>query len=169
MFTKKNKENLNLKKIKSQLKRISVSLPDTLLDQLDEMVEQRNLDSRSQAITEMIHQQVTRYQSDRGHQIMAGTINLVFDHSIPNLQKQLAETQQNYLDEVISTLNVNLTHSQTLSVILVQGPGNKLQNICNHMTALRGVISGQLLMNSAILPPVHPLPPLSYGGNIDEV
>lgn len=138
--------------------RISVSLPDGLLQQLDGMVLQRGFESRSQAIAEMINQQLIGYRQELGHDIMAGTINLVYDHSIPGIQKHLADLQHVYLDEVISTLNVNLIDNRTLSVLLVQGPADKLTMIADRMTACRGVISGKLQMSTAIMPQLHPLP-----------
>ena len=73
--------------------RISVSLPETLLLQLDEMVSERGFDSRSQAIAEMISHQVTLHKKERGNEIMAGTITLLYDHSTPRLQKTLADLQ----------------------------------------------------------------------------
>ena len=138
--------------------RISVSLPEHLVSQLDQMVMQRGFESRSQAIAEMINLQLAEHRKELGQDIMAGTINLVYDHSVPGLQKQLRELQHEYIDEVISSLNVNLVHSQTLEVILVQGPALRLDTIANRMIACRGVISGKLLMSAAILPQVHPLP-----------
>jgi CopG family nickel-responsive transcriptional regulator len=138
--------------------RISVSLPDALLQQLDGMVAERGFESRSQAIADMINQQLTEYREKLGHDIMAGTINLVYDHSIPGVQKHLADLQHEFLDEVISTLNVNLIENRTMSVILVQGPADKLKMITDRMTTCRGVISGKLLMSTAIIPQLHPLP-----------
>lgn len=144
--------------IKERISRISISLPETLLQQLDAMVEDKACDSRSQLIVDMIHQQLIQHHQEVGKGVMAGTINIVFDHSVNNTQKQLAELQYKYIDEVISCLNVNLTESKTMSVILVQGPGDKLKSIANEMTSLRGVITGKMLLNTAIIPPVHPLP-----------
>jgi len=138
--------------------RISVSLPEALLQQLDEMVSDRGFESRSQAIGDMINQQLTDYRKKRGHDIMAGTINLVYDHSIPGIQKHLAVLQHEFLDEVISTLNVNLIDNRILSVLLVQGPADKLKTIADRMITCRGVISGKLLMSTAIIPQLHPLP-----------
>ncbi len=126
--------------------RISVSLPEALLQQLDEMVTERGFESRSQAIADMINQQLTDYRKKLGHDIMAGTINLVYDHSIPGVQKELADLQHAFLDEVISALNVNLIESRTLSVLLVQGPADKLKMIADSMITCRGVITGKLLM-----------------------
>jgi len=138
--------------------RISISLPEGLLHQLDGMVAERGFESRSQAIADMIHQQVTEHREELGQDIMAGTINLVFDHSIPGVQKHLADLQHEYIDEVISALNVNLIQNRTLSVILVQGPARKLNLIADRMITCRGVITGKLLMSTAIIPQVHPLP-----------
>lgn len=143
---------------KSSVARISISLPENLLAELDRMGEERGFESRSQMIAEMINHQLAEHKEERGTDIMAGTINLVYDYSTPGLHKQLSDLQHNYVDEVISSLNVNLMHSQTLEVILVQGPAAKLKMIADKMIACRGIICGKLLMSTAILPQVHPLP-----------
>ena len=111
-----------------------------------------------QAIADMIHHHLTEHREQLGEDIMAGTINLVYDHSIPGIQKQLSDLQHEYIDEVISALNVNLEQKQTMSVILVQGPARKLKVIADRMTTCRGVHSGKLLMSTAIIPQLHPLP-----------
>ena len=56
--------------------RISVSIPKSFHAQLDEMVETRGFDSRSQAITEMINTELAQHSGELGDNIMAGTINL---------------------------------------------------------------------------------------------
>lgn len=141
-----------------KVSRISISLAEDLLAELDRMVDDRGFESRSQAICEMIARQVNEYRQDLGEAVMTGTLNLVYDHSVPGLQNKLHELQFEYIDEVISTLNVNLTHTNTLCVVLVQGPANKLNMIADKMTALKGVGSGNLNLSSAIIPPIHPLP-----------
>ena len=143
---------------KEKLSRISISLCDNLLTEFDKMVVEREYDSRSQAIADILHQQINAHREEVGHDVMAGTINLVYDHSVPNLQKKLADIQHNYIDEVISCLNVNLENAKTMSVVLVQGPGDRLKMIANEMISKRGVITGQLLLSTAIIPQVHPLP-----------
>ena len=143
---------------KSFVSRISVSLPEPLLRQLDRMVLARGFESRSQAIAEMVHQRLAEYQQQLGEDIMAGTITLVYDHSTPGLQKQLTDLQHQHLSEVISSLHIHLMHAQTMEVILVQGPARRLQRIADRMLTRRGVITGKLQLTTAIMPPVHPLP-----------
>lgn len=144
---------------KEKLSRISISLSESLLDGLDKMVEDRGFESRSQAICDMINLQLNDHKAGYGHEIMTGTVNLVYNHSTTGLQKKLHDLQFEYIDEVISSLNVNLTHTNTLSIILLQGPAEKLNMIANKIITLRGVVYGRLLMNASIIPPIHPLPP----------
>ena len=144
---------------KEKISRISISLPETLLDGLDQMVAERGFDSRSQAICDMINLQLNDHRARQGSEVMTGTVNLVYDHSVQGLQKKLHDLQFEYIDEVISSLNVNLTHTNTLSIILVQGPADRLNEIADKMITLRGVVYGRLLLNSYIIPPIHPLPP----------
>lgn len=141
---------------KGGVSRISISLPETLLQQLDDMVREKNYESRSQAIAEMIHHQLVEHRRQYGNTVMTGTITLVYDNTTPGLQRQLANLQYEYIDEVISSLHVNLMHAQTMEVILVQGPGQRLQMIADKMSTARGVISGKLQVTSALIPPIHP-------------
>ncbi|MDY6980348.1 MAG: nickel-responsive transcriptional regulator NikR [Pseudomonadota bacterium] len=142
---------------KSKVSRISISLPETLLGQLDDMVDERGFESRSQAIAEMINNQLAEHQQEMGEKVMAGTINLVYDHSTPGLQNRLNHLQHIYIDEIISSLNINLVQMQTLQVTLVQGPARKLKMIADKMISCKGVLTGRLLMSTAIIPPIHPL------------
>ena len=135
--------------------RISISLPDTLSVQLDEMVRERGFESRSQAIAEMVSRQVTDYKKELGNEIMAGTITLLYDHSTPRLQKLLADLQHEHIKAVISSLHIHLMHSQTMEVILVQGPAAELQLLADKMITNRGVISGNLQLNATLIPQVH--------------
>ena len=135
--------------------RISISLPDTLSLQLDEMVRERGFESRSQAIAEMVSRQVTDYKKELGNEIMAGTITLLYDHSTPRLQKTLADLQHEHIKEVISSLHVHLMHSQTMEVILVQGPAAELQLLADKMITNRGVISGNLQLSATLIPQLH--------------
>ena len=138
--------------------RISISLPEDLLIDLDRMVAGRGFESRSQAISDMINQQLVEHKRQMGNEVMAGTVTLLYDHSTRGLQKQLADLQHEHIDEVISSLHVHLMHNQTMEVILVQGPAQKLQEIADEMITLRGVITGKMQVMAAVIPPLHPLP-----------
>ncbi|MDH5517403.1 MAG: nickel-responsive transcriptional regulator NikR [Gammaproteobacteria bacterium] len=152
--------------VKQGVSRISISLSEQLLRDMDILVEQRGFESRSQALASMIQHQITEHRCGFGEEIMAGTINLVYDHSTPGLQKQLTDLQHQYIDEVISSLHVYLMQDKAMEVILVQGPAAKLKIIAEKMEACRGVINASLQLSAALLPQVHPLP--EHGKNRKE-
>jgi CopG family transcriptional regulator, nickel-responsive regulator len=136
--------------------RISMSLPETLLCDLDRMVEERGFDSRSQAIADMLYQSLVEHKSDVGQDVMVGLVTLFYDNSVAGLQKQLADLQFRHIAEVISSLHVHLMHNQTMEVILVQGPAQKLRVIADELTSRRGVISGKMHLIAALIPQLHP-------------
>jgi CopG family transcriptional regulator, nickel-responsive regulator len=138
------------------ISRISMSLPEELLTDLDRMVEHRGFESRSQAISDILYQFLIEHKRDLGDDVMVGIITLFYDNSFHMLQRQLADLQYRHINEVISSLHVHLMHKQTMEVILVQGPARTLQLIADEMTSRRGVISGKMHLIAALIPPLHP-------------
>jgi CopG family nickel-responsive transcriptional regulator len=136
--------------------RISISLPEDLLSDLDQMVAARQFETRSQAVNDMLHQFLMEHRSEIGDDVMVGTIALFYKNDMRGLQMQLADLQAFYIDEVISSLHVHLQNNQTMEVILVQGPARKLQKIADEMTSRRGVVSGKMHLVAALMPQLHP-------------
>lgn len=149
---------MNLKQKTHPVNRISISLPDGLQAELDEMVASRGFGSRSQAINDMLRQHVAEHRRETGNEVMVGTVTILYNNATRGLQKALADLQFKHLDEVISSLHVHLMNNQTMEVILVQGPAQKVQAIADEIVTLRGVITGRLQLMAAMIPPVHPMP-----------
>lgn len=139
----------------SVVSRISLSLSQELLIELDQMVESRGFDSRSQAVADMLHQHITEHKRSLGNETMVGTITLLYDRTVPNLQRYLADLQYHHLAEVISSLHVQLAENRVMEVVLVQGPAAQLEKIGNELMTLRGVITGRLQLLTAVMPPVY--------------
>ena len=155
MMSKRAKGRMSAGK-PGELSRVSISLPSEMLRDLDQMVDARGFDTRSQAINDMLHQSITGHQYERGDEVMVGIIALFYKNSVNGLQKVLADLQVRYIDEVISSLHVHLMHNHTMEVVLVQGPACKLQTIADQMTSRKGVISGKIHMAAALIPQLHP-------------
>jgi CopG family nickel-responsive transcriptional regulator len=136
--------------------RISMSLPGELLEELDQVVGEGRFPSRSQAINIMVKEYILEHKRRMGTDVMVGTITLFYYNSVSGLQKTLADLQYAYIAEVISSLHVHLIHNQTMEVILVQGPAQKLQAIAEELITLRGVIFGRLQLVTSLIPQLHP-------------
>jgi CopG family nickel-responsive transcriptional regulator len=139
----------------SSVARISISILPEMLEELDRMVDERGDGSRSQAITNMVHQNLIDYKRDVGCEVMAGTITLLYDRSVARLQTRISDLQYQHIAEVISSLHVHLAEDKMMEVILVQGTSPQLQAITNTMTTFRGVISARLQLMAAVIPQLH--------------
>jgi CopG family nickel-responsive transcriptional regulator len=139
----------------SQLARLSVSLPAELLSQLDAMVAERGLPSRSQMIAELIRHELAGHMVEQPDAVVAGTVTLIYRAESGRVRHALAQTQSAYLKEVISSQHVFLEDDQSLEVLLVQGPPQRLQQLCDDLRRIRGVQQIKLVTTTALLPPLH--------------
>lgn len=142
--------------IPTGLSRLSMSLPSDLFHQLDAMVQERGLPSRSQLISELIRNALADHgEATHPAALLAGTITLVYRANLGRVREHLAQTQHEYLKEVISAQHVFLEDEQSLEVLLVQGPATRLRALCDALRKVRGVQQLRLFTTTALLPPLH--------------
>ena len=140
----------------TNLARLSMSLPAELFRKLDAMVEERGLPSRSQLIAELIRNELAEHGATvRPEEMLAGTVTLVYRGDMGRVRHQLAQTQAEYLKEVISSQHVFLEDDQSLEVLLVQGPAVRLRDLCDALRAVRGVRQLRLATTTTLLPQLH--------------
>lgn len=139
------------------LARLSLSMPAELVAQLDAMVTERGLPSRSQMIAELIRHELAEHGETRPRTVLAGAITLIYRTESGRVRQALAQAQQAYLEEVISSQHVFLEDDQSLEVLLVQGPSERLRDLCDELRKIRGVQQLKLVTTTALLPPLHAL------------
>ncbi|MDO9293995.1 MAG: CopG family ribbon-helix-helix protein [Hydrogenophaga sp.] len=137
------------------LARIGVSLPGKLLAQLDAMVTQRGLPSRSQMIAELIRHELADPDSGQAGGVLAGTITLIYRAESGRVRHALARVQSEFLQEVISSQHVFLEEDKSLEVLLVQGSAERLNRLCDRLRRVRAVQQLKLVTTRSLLPPLH--------------
>jgi CopG family nickel-responsive transcriptional regulator len=135
--------------------RLSISLPPELVVQLDAMMAERGLPSRSQVIAELIRHELADFEARQFDPVIAGTITLIYRAESGRVRHALAQTQSAYLEEVISSQHVFLEDDQSLEVLLVQGPAARLRQLCDDLRRIRSVQQIKLVTTTALLPPLH--------------
>ncbi len=138
-----------------KLARLSVSLPSTLLRDLDSMVAERGTPNRSQMVAELIRHALAEHGEAKPGAVLAGAITLIYRADRGRVRQALAQTQTAYLKEVISSQHVFLEDDQSLEVLLVQGPSERLNQLCDDLRKVRGVKQLRLVSTPALLPPLH--------------
>jgi CopG family nickel-responsive transcriptional regulator len=144
-------------KPREPVSRISISLPPDVSRGLDQLVETRGFENRSQAVASIINESLLEQQKEDPEAIMAGTITLFYNQGRKNILGELASLKRRCIDEVIGSLQVQLEKNHVMEVILVQGPVHTLQKITDQLVACKGVKVGKLTLTSSIIPQLHPL------------
>ena len=138
---------------KTKLARISVTVPETTLNALDQKIVDQHYESRSQAIVDMINRHLTAAQA-HSNAVMVGTLTLLYEVEHLQLRNQLIDLQQQFLAQVISSLHIQLDQQKILQVMLMQGASSELRHISQQFIALKGVIKGHLELMDAVMPPI---------------
>jgi CopG family transcriptional regulator, nickel-responsive regulator len=141
---------------RTNVERMTVSLPHTVLAELDATVARRGFASRSQAVAELLHRGLVEDRNEFGDEVMCGALTLFYGQPSMGVEQRLGDLQRSNIDEVIASFHVHLNENRTLEVVLLQGPARKLQAIADEMITVRGVISGRLQVVAAIMPQIHP-------------
>jgi CopG family nickel-responsive transcriptional regulator len=129
------------------LKRFGVSLEENLLEDLDQLVENRKFPNRSQAIRFLISQSKTE-DLWLDNQEVAGAIVLVYDHHKKDVQVRSTEIQHDFHPLILSVQHVHLDHSNCLETIAVKGRASQLQSLADQLIALKGIKHGKLVMST---------------------
>jgi CopG family transcriptional regulator, nickel-responsive regulator len=130
------------------LARIGVSLESDLLLQFDDFISQKGYNNRSEAIRDLIRDQLVGVQIDQ-NRVVVGTLTIVYDHHRPNLTEKLVEAQHQLGGKVLSAMHVHLDHHNCLEVVVIKGRSREIRDFANGILSLRGVNHGQLVVTSA--------------------
>ena len=142
------------KRANEKLIRTSVSLPTSVFQDLDNLIKARGSSNRSAMLADLIRKESASFRQNHTNDIMAGTLTLVFDHSVAGLQQSLTQLKHKYVAEIISTMQVQLLNQHTLEVNLMQGKAQNLKKISDEISAYRGVKNSNLYLAYSALPPI---------------
>jgi CopG family nickel-responsive transcriptional regulator len=131
----------------SALARFGVSLEKVLLDKFDRYIRERNYSNRSEALRDMIRQELIKKEWSEGEYV-AGAITLIYDHHRKDLLNRITDIQHDYQKMIISTQHVHLDHDNCLEIVAVRGNPGEVQKLADRLKAIKGVKHGTLSMSS---------------------
>ncbi len=132
----------------AELVRFGVSINEELLEKFDNLVVQKGYSNRSEAIRDLIRNQLVELEwQDKDHEV-AGTITIIYDHHVRGLSKQLLEVQHGCHDLILSTMHLHLDHHNCLEVLAVKGLVKEIQEAAQQLIGVRGVKHGRLTITS---------------------
>jgi CopG family nickel-responsive transcriptional regulator len=126
--------------------RITITVDDELMKELDRLIEMRGYQNRSEAIRDFARagiQQANEEFKEAGHCVAA--LVYVYEHSERELSKRLTQTFHNHHDLSLGTLHMHLDADTCMEVTVLRGAGGAVRHFAEHVIAERGVRHGRLV------------------------
>ena len=132
----------------SKLTRFGISMSESLLQQFDKMINRKGYKNRSEAIRDLIRNELVEESWQSEDEEVAGTITLVFDHHVKGLSSLLTELQHDYHQLILTTTHVHLDHNNCLEVLVVKGRAGDAKGVAEKLISIKGVKHGRLTITS---------------------
>jgi len=118
--------------------RFGVSLEDTLLKRFDEHIHRRKYTNRSEAIRDLIREELVREQWRENSEV-TGAITLVYDHHHRGLVSRLLDIQHDYHHTIFSSQHIHLDHDNCLEIIITKGKAQIIEELYGKLKSAKGV------------------------------
>lgn len=123
------------------VKRISISLPPTLLNLFDSISSSIGYTERSRAIQAAMRNFISEFQWSKAPESRgSGVILLIYNHEVGGLDEKITDIQHKYRPLVSSALHVHLDESRCLMVIVVRGSSVEIKKMGEEFASLRGIL-----------------------------
>lgn len=130
------------------LERFGVSMEDDLLARFDALIRERGYASRSEAIRDLVRQELIREEWKDPEADVVGTVTVVYEHHEHELANTLAELQHQYYGSIVCSTHIHLDPHNCLEVVVLRGPAGRIRTIANVLASTRGVKHGGLVCST---------------------
>jgi CopG family nickel-responsive transcriptional regulator len=119
-----------------------------LLDRFDVLCSDKGYATRSEAIRDMVRDQLVEGELRQGNAVAVGTLTVVYDHHQRDLQEKLTNYQHDHLEAIVSTIHVHLSAHLCLEVVILKGKAKEIKKIGDGLIAAKGVKHGKLVITT---------------------
>jgi len=129
------------------MQRITITIDDDLLTEVDQLVAERGYQNRSEAIRDLARGGLAQAAQDAGNgRDCVGALVYVYDHSARRLADRLINSFHEHHDIALATMHVHLDHDTCMEVAVLRGRNSEVQHFADHLIAERGVRHGRIYM-----------------------
>jgi CopG family nickel-responsive transcriptional regulator len=132
----------------SRTVRFGVAMEKLLLDKFDQLIIKKGHKNRSEAIRDLVRNNLVEEEWKIGDKEAVGTVTIVYSHHVRELTDSLTELQHYYHSEIISCMHVHLDAHNCLEVLAVKGKAGRIKKIADTLIATKGVKHGKLAMTT---------------------
>jgi CopG family nickel-responsive transcriptional regulator len=128
------------------MQRLTITVDDDLVAQLDRMIAARGYQNRSEAMRDLARagmRQTVEETGDTGNCVAA--LVYVYDHNSRELSRRLTSLFHDHHDLSHSSMHVHLDHGSCMEIAVLHGDETHVRHLADHVIAERGVRHGRLV------------------------
>ena len=126
--------------ILGKVKRISITLPEEVLEDLDNMMKIIGAHNRSKVISNAILSYLSTYRWMLGKGIVSGSVTFIYDHERGETVRKVTHIQHEFIDIIKASIHVHLSEKICLEIISVVGDVERLKALLNELREIKAVI-----------------------------
>jgi CopG family transcriptional regulator, nickel-responsive regulator len=129
------------------MQRVTITLDDALMDELDAIIAARGYQNRSEAIRDLARAGIREAAEDIGQKRdCVAALVYTYDHAARQLSKRLTSAYHEHHELSLASLHVHLDHDTCLEVTVLRGKTDDVQHFGEHVIAERGVRHGRIVL-----------------------
>ena len=128
--------------------RFGISIDSRLLKRFDELIDKKGYVNRSEAIRDLIRNELVEEQWAQQDVETVGTVSLVYNHHTHDLSDKLTEHQHSHHEAIISALHVHLDAHHCLEVVVMKGKAGDIKRLADELIGTKGVKHGKLMTST---------------------
>ncbi len=132
-----------------QIERIGVSLEKGLLADFDKLIAKKGYQNRSEAIRDLIRQQLGDQQLGNPKTKAVAAVCMVYDHHSTKLMQKLTGLQHSHLLQTICTMHIHLDKHDCMEIIVLKGPVGEINQTAENILSQKGVKLGRVNLIAA--------------------
>lgn len=132
----------------ARLVRFGISLEGELSKKFDNLISKRGYTNRSEAIRDLIRDELVKEEWTRTKFDVSGVISLVYDHHKRELVDHLINIQHDHQSIIVASQHIHLDHDNCLEVVVIKGKADQIKNLASKLRSVKGVKHGELAMTT---------------------
>lgn len=128
------------------MQRVTVSIDDDLLAEIDAAAKARGYQNRSEIIRDLTRAALQQQDHKLENDECLAALVYVYDHESRDLSKRLVKNFHRHHDLSLGTLHIHLDDENCLELSALKGPKPHLQHFADHIIAERGVKYGRIVV-----------------------
>ena len=126
------------------IERVGVSLDKKLLTDFDKLIARKGYQSRSEAIRDLIRQQLSQEKVSDPKATAIAVVCMVYDHHSTQLMQKLTHLQHSHLLQTISSLHIHLDEHDCMEIIILKGRVSEINSTAEKILSTKGVRLGRI-------------------------